>query len=94
MRQNSDESGLCRGTVRAGRERSDCYGPITQAPEAEILLASLSDVAASLRYLVRWMLDESGITKNGAVSDIDAIGHRIVHGGELFAESAVITDWC
>jgi len=44
-----------------------------------------------LEYLLDWM-DASGITRNRAVADIDAIGHRIVHGGELFAESTIITD--
>ena len=89
MSRNSDER-LCRGQFeRAGSE----VIVTVQSPKIpkQKLTASLSDVAASLRYLVRWM-DESGITKNGAVFDIDAIGHRIVHGGELFAESAVITD--
>ncbi|HZI58209.1 MAG TPA: acetate kinase [Verrucomicrobiae bacterium] len=89
MRENSDER-LCRGQFeRAGGEAI----VTVQSPGVpkQKHTASISDVAESLRYLVRWM-DESGITKNGAVSEIDAIGHRIVHGGELFAESAVITD--
>jgi len=48
------------------------------------------DVAASLRYLsAGWTNRE--LQKRGCV-EIDAIGHRIVHGGELFAESTVITD--
>jgi len=89
MRENSDER-LCRGQFeRAGGEAIVTVQSSGGAKQKHT--ASISDVAASLRYLVRWM-DESGITKNGAVSDIDAIGHRIVHGGELFAESAVITD--
>ena len=32
----------------------------------------------------------SGVSDN--LSQIDAVGHRIVHGGEKFAQSVVITD--
>ena len=81
---------LCRGVI----ERIGGEAIVTvQSPKIpkQKLTASLPDVRATLEYLVRWM-DESQITKNRAASDIDAIGHRIVHGGELFAESAVITD--
>ena len=28
----------------------------------------------------------------GSLSDLHAVGHRVVHGGELFRESAIITD--
>ena len=64
-----------------------------QTPEGprQKFTASLPDLRAALEYLVRW-IDESGITEHRAVDDIDAIGHRVVHGGELFAESTVITD--
>ncbi len=42
---------------------------------------------------MRWIAsDESGITEVGSPSDIHAVGHRVVHGGELFTESTVITD--
>lgn len=33
---------------------------------------------------------ENGVVKD--LSEIDAVGHRVVHGGEAFEESAVITD--
>lgn len=55
------------------------------------LTASLPDIRAALEWLLRW-IDDSRITQNQAAADIEAIGHRIVHGGELFAESTVITD--
>src|SRR5213075_1347609 len=55
--------------------------------------ASLSDISSSLEYLVRWITsDESGITEVRSPSDIHAVGHRVVHGGELFCESTVITE--
>src|SRR5215469_10183877 len=81
---------LCRGIV----ERIGGEAIITvQSPQSpkQKHTASLPDVRASLEYLLRWM-DESRVTKSRAVADIDAIGHRIVHGGELFAESTIIND--
>ena len=40
--------------------------------------------------LVLDILTESGVIKS--LSEIDAVGHRVVHGGEEFAASTVITD--
>src|SRR5258705_720295 len=55
--------------------------------------ASLRDVPAALDYVIRWIAsNDLGITQIGSVSDIHAVGHRVVHGGERFTESAVITD--
>jgi acetate kinase len=81
---------MCRGVI----EWTGGEAVITvQTPEGprQKFTASLRDPAASLQYLVRWM-DQSGITEKSAVTDIEAVGHRIVHGGELFAESTLITD--
>ncbi|HKV41598.1 MAG TPA: acetate kinase [Blastocatellia bacterium] len=52
--------------------------------------APLRDLNAALDYLIRWATSE--ITELGSLTGIDAIGHRVVHGGELFTESVLITD--
>lgn len=80
---------LCRGVIERIGGEAIVTVQSPQTPKRKFT-ASLKDVRAALDHLVHWM-DESGITKNRAVADIDAIGHRIVHGGELFAESTVIT---
>ena len=81
---------LCRGVIeRIGGEAIVTVQSL-KSPKQKFT-ASLPDVNASLECLVHWM-DDSGITKTQAVADIDAVGHRIVHGGELFAESTIITD--
>lgn len=81
---------LCRGVI----ERIGGEAIVTvQSPDGpkQKFAASVPDVKAALGHVLHW-IDESGITRNRAVADIDAIGHRIVHGGELFAESTIITD--
>jgi len=55
--------------------------------------ASTRDMQASLEHLMQWIAsDASGINEIRAVSDVHAVGHRVVHGGELFRESKLITD--
>lgn len=55
--------------------------------------ASLRDLAATLDYLVRYIASEqSGITEIKGTADLQAVGHRVVHGGEQFKESALIDD--
>jgi acetate kinase len=57
------------------------------------LTASLRDITAALDFIVRWVVsDKTGIPQIQSVTDVHAVGHRVVHGGELFAGSAVITD--
>jgi acetate kinase len=55
--------------------------------------ASLRDISAALDYVIRWIASkESGVSEIQSVADIHAVGHRVVHGGEKFTESALITD--
>ena len=53
--------------------------------------AAMPDHNAAVKFVLDALLD----TDKGAIaslSEIDAVGHRIVHGGEMFANSVVITD--
>jgi acetate kinase len=57
------------------------------------LTASLRDIQAALDFVIRWVASgQSGIDAIQSSADINAVGHRVVHGGELFAESVRITD--
>jgi len=89
--RNNDEL-LCRGLVeRIGGEA--VIAVHTRNDHRQKFAASLSDISSSLEYLVRWITsDESGITEVRSPADIHAVGHRVVHGGELFTESTVITE--
>jgi acetate kinase len=90
IKQNTDER-LCRGLVeRIGGEAIITVQ--TRNGPRQKFTASLSDISAALEYLVRWIAsDRSGITEVRSSADIHAVGHRVVHGGEAFAESAVVT---
>jgi acetate kinase len=89
--QSNDEL-LCRGLIeRIGGEA--IIAVHTRGGLRKTFTASLSDISEALEYLVHWVTsDESGITEVRSPSDIHAVGHRVVHGGELFTESTMITD--
>jgi acetate kinase len=87
----SDER-LCRGQVeRIGGEAivtvQNRNGPRRK------LTAPIRDVSAALDYVLRWLAsDTSEVAEIRSLGDLHAVGHRVVHGGEMFHESALITD--
>src|SRR6185369_8171938 len=57
------------------------------------LTESLRDVRAAVDFIIRWASsEEAGISGVKSVADIHAAGHRVVHGGERFTHSVLITD--
>ena len=91
IKQNADER-LCRGLIE-GIGREAIITVQTRNGPRQKFTASLPDISGALEYLVRWIAsDRSGITEVQSSADIHAAGHRVVHGGELFGESVVITD--
>lgn len=91
IRQNADQR-LCKGVIeRIGGEAVVTVQ--TATVPRNVFTASLSGLPNALDFLVRWIASEaSGIAEVQNAADIHAVGHRVVHGGETFTESAVITD--
>lgn len=53
----------------------------------------LKDHKNAIDYILRWLISpESKILNINSLADIHAVGHRVVHGGEKFTMSALITD--
>ncbi len=51
----------------------------------------MADHTAAVRYVIEKLTDANvGVIKS--LDEIDAVGHRIVHGGEKFASSVIIDD--
>lgn len=91
IRQNADQR-LCKG-VMEGIGGEAVVTVQTDTQPRNVFTAALSDLPSALDFLVRWIASESsGITDVQSAADIHAVGHRVVHGGEAFSESAVITD--
>ena len=59
----------------------------------QALTASLRDIGAALDFVIRWVTSEqSELPEVRGPEDVHAVGHRVVHGGERFTESVVITE--
>ena len=88
--QQHQDHRLCRGEVeRLGGEAIIAFQKGNE-PKRKFT-AALRDIPAALDYLVRYIAsDRSEIPEIESSADIHAVGHRVVHGGELFTESALI----
>ena len=54
--------------------------------------APMRDLRAAVEYIVTWLASEESGRVIGAVGEIEAVGHRVVHGGERFQRSVRIDD--
>jgi acetate kinase len=90
--QKGTDERICRGEMeRIGGEAIVTMK--TEKSDRRKFTASLADLSAALEFLIRWITSEqSGITQVQSAADIHAVGHRVVHGGERFTQSAIITD--
>jgi len=83
-----------RRAARGSVERVGGHALITlQAADRPKVIADapLRDHRAAVEWVLRWVVSsESGIESVRSVSDIHAVGHRVVHGGEHFQASARI----
>ncbi|PFK35763.1 acetate kinase [Bacillus cereus] len=82
------ETVLTKGLVeRIGLE--DSIFTITVNGEKQKEVTNIPDHAVAVNMLLN-KLTENGIVKS--LDEISGIGHRVVHGGEKFADSVLITD--
>jgi acetate kinase len=91
IKQHRDDR-ICRGEIEGiGGEAIFRVRYRTQPPQT--MSAPLHDIGAALDYLVRHLaVERSGIAEIKSSADIQAVGHRVVHGGEFFKESARVDD--
>jgi len=89
-----NESPICTGLVeRIGLENSIITHKLFLNGEEKVIKRQLDlkDHEAGLHEVAGLLTDpEIGVIQNP--EDIDAVGHRVVHGGESFASTTVITD--
>jgi acetate kinase len=87
----NEDRRLARGAI----ERVGGEAIITlkaEGREQQRLTESLRDMRAAVDFIIRWVTSErAGITGVHSVADIHAVGHRVVHGGERFTHSVLIS---
>ncbi|MCJ8011039.1 acetate kinase [Paenibacillus sp. KQZ6P-2] len=84
-----DESVLAKGLVeRIGMDSSI----VTHKPTGRSEVTEVSEIlehTAAIRKVLGLLTDsEHGVI--GSIDEIEAVGHRVVHGGEFFSESALV----
>ena len=81
--------GLCE---RIGIDGKFTYKPQVEGKEVlDAIDVAMPTHSEAIQAVLDALVDE----KNGVIAsmkEIDAVGHRVVHGGEKFAQSVVITD--
>src|ERR1700752_3658853 len=87
---NSDQR-LARGAIeRIGGEA--IISLQAEGGTKQISTAALRDTRAAVEFISRWACSDAGPSQVQSVADIHAVGHRVVHGGEHFKQSALIDD--
>ena len=71
------EAVLSLGTRKGGSQRT---------------VAPLRNLAAAVEHVAAWLVSEDADTGITSLGDIEAVGHRVVHGGENFARSQRIDE--
>jgi len=90
IRQDKDER-LCRGSIdHIGKEAEF---KVAIGTDQHCRKTEVPDLHSALEAVLNWIASEKGgVPGINRVADVHAVGHRVVHGGERFSESAVITD--
>ena len=82
---------LARGQI----ERIGGEAIVTMTPtggETQTATAALRDHTAAVEHIIAWLVsDQSGVPVS-SVGQIDAVGHRVVHGGERFKHSTRVDE--
>ena len=76
-------------------ERIGIDGKFTYKPEGKDPVKEADVAMPTHNEAIKAVLDALVDAKNGVIGsmkEIDAVGHRVVHGGEKFARSVLITD--
>jgi acetate kinase len=82
---------LARGQV----ERIGGQAIVTVAAEdghATKSTAAIRDHSAAVEHIIGWLASAESGVQIDTVGDIEAVGHRVVHGGERFTHSTRIDD--
>jgi acetate kinase len=83
---------LCQGEVEGiGGEAIVTFH--NKSGQSQKFTAAVRDISAAVDYVVRFIASEkSGVPEIKSTAAVNAVGHRVVHGGELFSASALIDD--
>jgi acetate kinase len=91
IKQHKDDR-VCKGELEGIGGEAIIHIRYRDQP-SKTLTAPIRDMSAALDYIVRYIASEqSGVPEIKSTADVHAVGHRVVHGGELFKESTLVDD--
>lgn len=89
--EKSADRRLARGQVeRIGGEA--ILSLVTEGHGSTKTTAQLRDHAAAVEHVIGWLTGPESGAPITRVGDIEAVGHRVVHGGERFTRSTLVDD--
>lgn len=89
-----DESLICKGTIeRVGLEIFEGARNVIYkvGDKSSVFDKEIADHVHAMST-VKWLITESELRVLDSFDEIDAVGHRVVHGGEKYTKSVLITD--
>jgi acetate kinase len=82
---------LARGQIeRIGGEAIVTLAGTDQRPTKSA--APIRDHAAAVEHIITWLTSRESGVPISSVAEIEAVGHRVVHGGERFTQSTRVDD--
>jgi acetate kinase len=88
IKRNEDDR-LARGQIdRIGGEAVWSYRAGTST--AARGTAAMRDHRAAIEHILAWIAADESAVPIGSIAEIEAVGHRVVHGGERFVHSMAI----
>ena len=89
---NNNDRRLVRGVIEHIGGEAICTMEAENKPKSRTT-AQLRDLRSTVDFILRWACGSGeGPEDIRSVSDIHAVGHRVVHGGERFTQSVMIND--
>ena len=87
----NDDARLAGGAVeRIGGEAVMSLSVGRGSPSRAV--APLRNLAAAVEYVAAWLVSEEVDVGISSLAEIEAVGHRVVHGGEQFTRSQRVDD--
>jgi acetate kinase len=87
----SSDRRLARGQIeRIGGEAILTLAAGDQEPTKST--APIRDHTAAVEHIIGWLIGDASSVPVAGAADIDAVGHRVVHGGERFSHSIRVDD--
>lgn len=82
---------LARGTVERIGGEAILELRVGEGPK-RVETARLPDIRGAVDWILRWIASPASGSELSGLADIDAVGHRVVHGGETFRKSVLVDD--